>query len=134
MLSDLRHPHIWSGVGWVAVIAALTLSLMPDPLLQADSLNDKFVHALGYAMLTTWFCGIYPRSRYWVIAAGFLVMGVATEVLQGALHWGRQADLHDLYADGAGIALGVLLACATPLGRWAQRVETLLVRGQAASG
>lgn len=130
MSSDLRHARIWSGFGWVAVIAATTLSLMPHSALRADPLNDKLEHALGYALLTIWFCGIYPRSRYRVIAAGFLLMGLTIEALQGAMHWGRRGDVHDIYANAAGVALGVLLARATPLGDWARRAETLLTRRQ----
>lgn len=128
MLSGLRYARIWSGFGWLAVIAAITLSLMPNTVLQGASLDDKFEHAVGYALLTIWFCGIYPRSRYWVIATGFLFLGIAIEVLQGGMHWGRQGDVYDVFAGAIGIALGVLLAWVTPFGDWARRVETLLMR------
>lgn len=130
MSSDLRHARIWSGIGWVGVIAATTLSLMPHTVLHGNSLNDKLEHAAGYALLTIWFCGIYPRSRYWVVAAGFLLMGITIEALQGGMRWGRQGDVYDVYANAAGIALGVLLARVTPAGHWARRVETLLMRRQ----
>lgn len=130
MSSNLRHARIWSGIGWAGVIAATTLSLMPHTVLQANSLNDKFEHAVGYALLTIWFCGIYPWSRYRVIAPGFLLLGITIEALQGAMRWGRQGDIHDIYANAAGIALGVLLARFTPVGDWARWVETLLARRQ----
>ncbi|MGH7578381.1 MAG: hypothetical protein ACREM1_25110 [Longimicrobiales bacterium] len=131
MRSDLRHARIWYGVGWAAVIAATALSLMPNSVLQPGSLNDKLEHTAGYALLTIWFCGVYPRSRYPAIAIAFLLMGIAIEVLQGAMPWGRQAELYDVYAGAAGIALGVCLSWATPLGQWARRVEALLAGIQA---
>lgn len=130
MLNGLRYARIWAGVGWLAVIGAVALSLTPRSILHGGSLNDKFEHAAGYAVLAVWFCGIYPRSRYWVIAAGFLCMGITIEALQSAMHWGRQGDVHDIYANAAGIALAVVLAWTTPLGRWARHAETLLLGRQ----
>jgi len=88
-------------------------------------MNDKSLHIVGYLALTLWFTGIYPRSRYVVIAVLLLLMGILVEFLQGAMHLGRFAEVRDVYADAAGIAAGVILALLL-LGGWAQRIEKLI--------
>ena len=47
-------------------------------------------------VLTLWFAGIYPRSRYSLIGVALFVMGVVIEWLQGAMNLGRQADMRDV--------------------------------------
>jgi glycopeptide antibiotics resistance protein len=44
------------------------------------------------------------------------------EGVQGAMHFGREADLRDVYANTVGIVCGLTLALVW-LGGWAQRVE-----------
>lgn len=128
MVTDLRYGRLWLVLGWIAVAAALCLSLMPSRMLEGDTLNDKFEHSAGFALLTLWFCGIYPRSRYWAIALSLLGMGIVIEILQGAMHWGRHEDIRDVWADAGGIVVGVVLSL-TLLGNWAQRIEALVRRG-----
>ena len=125
MQGDLRFSWMWLVLGWVFVIAAIALNLMPLQTISMPSWNDKFEHTLGYLLLTFWFCGIYQRNRYWLIASWMLGMGVLVEVLQGMMHLGRQADIYDVYADIVGIS-GALLLALTPLGRWPYWVEKLL--------
>ena len=127
MRSDLRCGRFWLVFGWLAVAAALVVNLMPARDLRAIHLNDKFEHIVGYTLLTLYFCGIYPRSRYWRIALAFAVMGVVVEVLQGAMHWGRSEDIRDFYADAVGIAVG--LACALlGLRQWPRWLERTFSR------
>lgn len=127
MLQGLIHPRLWLVLGWIAVIVALVLNLMPSVTLHGVPLNDKIEHTVGYLLLTLWFCGIYPRARYWVIALGFLVMGIVVEILQGAMHWGRSEDFRDVIADMVGIALGLGLAAAG-LSQWPRWIEQLFAR------
>lgn len=124
MLGDLRFGRFWLVFGWLAVVAALVLSLLPPKAVDIPGANDKLEHLIGYLLLTFWFCGLYPRRRYALIALGMLAMGGLVEVLQAALHLGRQAELGDLIADSMGIALAVILAM-TPLGRWPRWFEIL---------
>lgn len=114
---------MWTILGWIAVAVALVLNLMPGAM-TPQVVGDKYEHVVGYVLLTLWFCGIYPRSRYWVIAAGLLGMGILVEILQGAMHWGRHADVDDVVADITGIAIGLALA-RTILAEWPRRVEAL---------
>lgn len=123
----LRHPRTWLVIGWTLVIVALYLNLMPATSLPDVNVSDKSEHAFGYFVLTSWFAGIYPRSRYLHIAIGMILMGVAIEFLQGAMHMGRVRDYHDVIANAAGVAAGLLVACLG-LGRWAQWIESKVCR------
>ncbi len=124
MLLALRHPRLWLISGWVLVVLAVIASIVPShDLPKMGGVSDKFEHVVGYSVLALWFAGIYPKSRYPMIAIALLVMGIVIEGLQGAMHVGREADLRDVYANCVGIVGGLTLALAW-LGGWAQRVET----------
>lgn len=125
MLS-LRFPRLWLSVGWLAIGLAILVCLLPtDRLPQPPNLSDKSEHFIAYLLLSTWFAGIYPRARYWIIAIGLGVMGVLIEIAQGSMGLGRQADARDVLANCTGVLAGLLL-CWWWLGGWAQRVETLV--------
>ena len=125
MFNDLRFIRFWFVLGWVFVVAAMVLSLMPLQQVTMPSWNDKIEHAMGYFLLTLWFCGLYRRQRYWVVALWMLAMGVLVEILQGMMHLGRQAEIMDIYADILGIGIAIFLAI-TPLGRWPYWFEKLV--------
>jgi VanZ family protein len=125
MLS-LRFPKLWLSVGWVAVALAIVVCLLPsDRLPQPPSLSDKSEHFICYLLLSCWFAGIYPRTRYWVIGVGLIVMGVLIEIAQGSMGWGREGDVRDVLANCTGVLAGLLLSWWW-LGGWAQRVESLV--------
>jgi VanZ family protein len=125
MLS-LRFPRLWLSLGWLAVVLAILVCLVPaNELPHSPNLSDKSEHFIGYLLLSCWFAGIYPRSRYWMIAIGLAAMGVLIEIAQGAMGWGRHADARDVLANCTGIVAGLLL-CWWWLGGWTQRVESLV--------
>jgi VanZ family protein len=124
MLATLRHARFWQVLGWLLVLGAIYLSLTPGSALPKDMLvNDKVAHATTYALLTLWFAGLYPRSRYVWIGLSLFALGVFIEFAQGAMGLGRQRDLLDVAANSMGICLGLMLALAW-LGDWVQRVES----------
>ena len=128
MLLALRHPRLWLVFGWILIVGAIIANLVPaHDLPKLGGISDKAEHIAGYAVLSLWFAGIYPRTRYPMIGVALLVMGIVIEGLQGAMHLGRQADLTDVYANTIGIVVGLLLALVW-LGGWAQRVEALTER------
>src|SRR5215831_16575243 len=107
VLLPLRFPRLWLGLGWFFVALALFFCLIPGGIPGTGNVNDKLMHVLGYVALTVWFTGIYPRSRYAVIALALLAMGVAVEILQWVMDIGRVAEVRDVVADAIGIAIGV---------------------------
>jgi len=121
----LRHPYFWLILGWIFVIAAIVASLVPMQQLPHTGVSDKWEHSVGYALLTLWFTGIYPKASYFRIGLAMFVMGIAIEFAQGVMGLGRQADPHDVFANSMGIAGGLLIA-TIGLGGWAQRIEAWL--------
>jgi VanZ family protein len=120
----LRYPRLWLSLGWTAVALAIFVCLVPiDRLPQPPNVSDKTEHFLAYLLLSVWFAGIYPRTRYWVIGLGLFVMGVLIEFAQGTMHLGRHADALDVLANSSGMLVGLLL-CWLWLGGWAQRIES----------
>lgn len=122
MLGTLRHPWLWQLLGWVLVVGAIVLSLLPVAQLPPINANDKLEHAITYAVLALWFAGMYPRSRYVWIGALLFFMGLFIEWAQGAMQLGRQRDYRDVIANSVGIGVGLALAFFW-LGDWVQRVE-----------
>lgn len=118
----VRHPRSWLVIGWTLIALAILVSLLPGEALPNTGMNDKFGHTIIYALLALWFAGIYPRSRYVVIATALFVMGAAIEWAQGAMHLGRQADVRDMVANTGGIAIGLTLALIG-LGGWAEWLD-----------
>jgi VanZ family protein len=121
MLS-VRHVQVWRMLSCVVIVAAIIVCLLPARELPNTGLNDKFEHTTAYVLLTLWFVGLYPRSRYWVVALGLFLMGVGIEFAQGAMHMGRQADVRDVVANSSGIMIGIALAFAG-LGGWVQWID-----------
>jgi VanZ family protein len=120
----LRYPRLWLSLGWAAVAFAIVVCLIPaNELPHSPNISDKTEHLVAYMLLSLWFAGIYPRSRYWIIAIGLCVMGVLIEFAQGAMRLGRQADVADVLANSTGVIVGLGLSLLW-LGGWAQRIET----------
>jgi hypothetical protein len=118
----VRHPRAWLIGGWVLIIAAVIGSLLPAQSLPPTGVGDKFQHSFAYAFLALWWAGLYPRSRYLVIALGLFALGVGIEWAQGAMKLGRHSDYRDVFANSIGIGGGLLLA-ALWLGGWAERID-----------
>lgn len=123
----LRHPKLWSAVGWLLVAAVIVGSLLPGRTLDAlsFSLNDKALHMVTYCVLTLWFTGLYRRSLYLAIGGVLLVLGVGLDLLQGLTRT-RSLDPRDMVANALGIAVGLLLAYYL-VGGWCQRLERRLL-------
>ncbi|HLS80365.1 MAG TPA: hypothetical protein VK025_03065 [Steroidobacter sp.] len=127
MALPLRHARGWLAIGWALIALAVLLSLVPGQNLPPTGLSDKTHHAAAYALLALWFAGLYPRSRYLLIGLGLFTMGLAIEWAQGAMNLGRQGDYRDVIANCVGVVSG-LAAAFTPLGGWAQRLESWMRR------
>ncbi len=98
-----------------AVLA--TLMLGPFQALEnAMPVSDKVLHAGAFYILANGLFIALPRNRRNEIALGLLAIGGASELLQGLV--GRDCDLFDFLADGAGVYAAVI-----PM--WAERLRQL---------
>jgi VanZ family protein len=113
---------MWRVLSCIVVVAAIIACLLPGKEMPNTGLNDKFEHTTGYVLLTLWFAGLYPRSRYWVVALSLFGMGVGIEFAQAAMDMGREGDVRDVVANTMGIVGGMALALAG-LGGWAQWID-----------
>lgn len=94
------------------LLAVITwLALSPAPPETMNTGWDKANHALAFGALAfsaVW--ALWPRPRQWVwLVLALLAYGVGIEIAQSFLP-PREADWHDVVADGVGIALGLLAA------------------------
>lgn len=80
----------------------LYLCLAPSSDLPKVRLWDKEEHAISWFVLTATGLILSPR-RPRAIALFALGFGAFVEVVQGLMGFGRDADIHDVYADSIGI-------------------------------
>ena len=104
--------------------------LWPDQSINIVVAYDKWIHGLVFVILSLWFSGQYAPRAYWRIAAGLAVFGAVIELIQRSLAY-RTGDFGDLYANLAGIAVGLVVA-ALGAGGWSLRVERWLEARQTA--
>ena len=86
---------------------------------------DKLSHLLGFFALTVWFAALVERRFFLVVGLVMLAVGIGIEIAQDLMALGRAAELADVYADLAGILLG--LAVSLPIrDSWLERIERWL--------
>lgn len=106
----------------IAFITFAWLTLAPHPLPDNNigamfENTDKVVHALMLWGITCAIIFDYKRagnSLSWRVAAvifiSMILVSIADELLQSAMHLGRTADILDFLADTIGIILGIITA------------------------
>jgi len=75
--------------------------------------SDKLLHATGYFLLTISWLLTYglksgPLKSTILVTTAVFIYGIIIEILQGALTDSRQADLYDVVANFAGIAVATI--------------------------
>ena len=109
----MRKMLVAAGWGWAAAIVWLSLAPAP-PIAEVDH-GDKAGHLAAYGLLMFWFAQLYAREKARLAyASGFIALGVALELAQGALLANRYFDLLDIVANVLGVALGWAAARITP--------------------
>lgn len=119
---NLRYLSAWLTVGWFLVGVVVYFSLTRSPPGIEALPNDKVGHLIAYLVLTFWFVQIYrgwPRIAY---AAGFVLLGIALEVIQGQTTY-RTFEIYDVIANTLGVVVGLGFGL-TPASRtliWCER-------------
>jgi VanZ family protein len=124
-MRPLRYLPIWAmlGVGLLGLV--LYLCLEPPGNGGAFPLPDKVAHLLGFFGLTVWFAALVERRLYPALGAVMLAIGIGIEVAQYAMALGRSAELADVYADLAGVLLGLAISLPSR-DSWFERIERWL--------
>ena len=133
----LRYAGRWRVASVVLLILVLVATLMPAVWVFPDRREflawfvhvDKWLHGITFVFLAIWFAGQYRPRSYWRIATGLIFFGVLIEACQRLVTY-RSADWLDIYADGAGIAVGLAMAIGG-LGGWSLWVEDRLITSKA---
>ena len=88
---------------WVALPVTLYFALAPQPP-DMGVTSDKTLHVLAFLVLTLLARLAYPAASWQRLLAAMALFGALIELLQGAMGWGRQADIRDWLADVAAAA------------------------------
>ena len=123
----LRFFWLWIALGVAMILAVILLSLAPPQDLPdiSSALSDKVNHLLAYAALMFWFGQLFrKRGSSFVIAAGFVALGVALEFAQDSTGY-RTFEYRDMAANGIGVICGLFLS-RSRLGRLLTAFESVL--------
>ena len=106
--STLRR--LWIAANAVLVILIIVASLTPSPVVLTGSLSDKYTHFIAYFALALSGSAIAAPAGLWKVMLRCLLLGATLEIAQLLLTELRTADLADLAANAAGIAVAWLIA------------------------
>jgi len=107
---NLRYKKAWLLLGFAMIAFVVFETLTSSPIDMGIKISDKLLHITGYFGMMGWFVQIFHNSKHrLLLAAGFVCMGIALEVLQG---WGghRHYEVADMLANATGVMLAWLLA------------------------
>ncbi len=91
-----------------AILTLLVLMLGPfGGLEKSTGVSDKVGHVVAFGVITGSLAVLRPRWSLPLNAGAALAIGVGVEILQGLT--GRDADIADVFADMAGIALATFV-------------------------
>lgn len=123
----IRFGMLWWGLGLLGAALVVAGSLMP-PGDGRPLIHDKLAHFLAYGWLMFWFGQMTAGWRVAGVGIVLAFMGVVLEFAQRATGY-RVFDIHDMIANGLGVACGIAIA-STKAGRllgWLDRTLAHLV-------
>ena len=109
-MSESTLRRLWIVAIVVLVIAIIYSSLTPRPVVSSESFSDKMAHFLAYFTLALLGSGIASPARLWRTMLRCFLLGATLEAAQALLTEHRVADVADLAANAAGIAMAWLIA------------------------
>jgi len=97
------------GAFLLAVGVILLLTLLPsEDIPGEDMIWDKAAHAIAFGTLTI--LGLLLSThRRWKVVLAVWCLGVAIEIAQALMAFGRQGDWRDVVGDTVGVAAGLTL-------------------------
>ncbi len=105
-----RYRFLWHAIGYALIMFVICQSLTPAPMEIPGDEGGRLGHLAAYGTLMGWFSHLHEGHRTRItFALGFVAMGIALEVIQGATGY-RTADAADAVANSVGMCLGWLLA------------------------
>jgi len=123
----LAHAPAWLAASVLLVAAVIVVSMVPGNSGPDIGNLDKVGHFFAYAVLATWFGGLFARRWYWGVAIALALLGIGLEVLQALVAHNRSGDPNDVVANVTGVGAGLALAWWRT-GGWALRMEAWLKR------
>ena len=130
----LRYSKRWHAASMMLLLFVLAATMMPAVWFWSDRHVfltwfvdvDKWLHGITFVILALWFAGQYRPGSYWRIGIGLILFGFLIEGCQRLVTY-RSADWFDIWADTAGIVVGLSIAAAG-IGGWSLRVENWYLR------
>ena len=130
----LRYSRRWQAASMMLLLFVLAATMMPAVWFWSDRHAfltwfvdaDKWLHGITFVILALWFAGQYRPNSYWRIGIGLILFGFLIEGCQRLVTY-RSADWFDIWADTAGIVVGLIIAAAG-IGGWSLRVENWYLR------
>ena len=95
---------------WFTIGAVFILAIAPSPPSELAGANDKIQHIFAFAVLTILASLAYRHAHWSRIFWPLLGFGALIESIQMVPALGRDAEWLDLAADGAAIALLLLIS------------------------
>jgi len=100
----------FAGLAVFATLIVIFQSLSPVNAVPSVSHMDKVVHFLAYGILAGfWVLGL-PRRSFLQIVGALVALGIAIEIGQHIMNFGRTGSVWDALANSFGAALGGFLA------------------------
>lgn len=95
------------GLYGLASAILLALCVLPQDRLPDTGTGDKLEHAIAWFILTLTGYVLAPR-RVWAIPAYALAFGLAIELLQATMGFGRNGDWRDVAVDAVGVGAAAI--------------------------
>jgi VanZ family protein len=97
------------GVFIAAVAVILYMTLAPNKDVPgSEMIWDKAAHSIAFGLLVV--VGLLMSThRRWAVVLAVLGLGIAIEIAQGLMPYGRQGDWRDALADAIGVGVGVVV-------------------------
>lgn len=103
-----RYRTVFKVIFFTVLGLGIYLGMTPAPPAALPGWNAYFYHAGGLFACTILNFLAFPRWYWWVRGLLMFMVGVAVEYVQ-SFHPTRSADITDIYANTAGVVVGLVM-------------------------